>query len=240
MVSMKIYVVEDDVISLDDILITISNLDHNCIGNSADPFEALEQIERLMPDVVLMDIHLNGKQQGIQLARKIKTTLNIPIIFTSSEIAKPIISEAADISPIAYIIKPVEEKDLRSALILAEKNTSKLNEEVQSKDTDLFIKVRNKLERVAINDILFAYTDTKNYCTIITEDDKKFTVRNSIVGLKQLLKHGQFIQTHRSYIINWTKVSAFYEGTQSIEIKEHSIPLGRTYKEAVYKRLRIL
>lgn len=236
---MTIYVVEDDIICLDDILITISDLEYKCIGSSGDSFEALEQIEQLQPDIVLMDIHLNGKQHGIQLARKIKKTLNIPIIFVSSDITKPIISEAADVNPIAYIIKPATEKDLRSALILAEKSICE-KEEVHDDNTSLFIKVRNKLEKVIINDILFAYTDTKNYCTIVTEDNKKYTVRNSIVGLHQLLKHDQFIQTHRSYIINWTKVNAFYEGTQSIEINDHTIPLGRTYKDSVYTRLKIL
>jgi len=237
---MKIYIVEDQIISLDDTIITISNLGHNCVGHSGDPFEALGQIESLLPDVVLMDIHLNGKQQGIQLAKKIKSTFNIPIIFTSSDITKAIIAEAADINPTAYIVKPVTEKDLLSALILAEKKTNDTLETPNNSSTQLFIKVKNKLEKVTLDTILFAYTDTKNYCTILTDSNKKYTVRSSIVGLQQLLKHEQFIQTHRSYIVNWTKVEAFYEGTQSIEIQGHSIPLGRTYKDAVYKRLKVL
>ena len=69
---MTIYVVEDDIITLDDIILTISNLGHDYIGSSDGPFEALEQIEQLQPDVILMDIHLNGKQHGIPLARKVK------------------------------------------------------------------------------------------------------------------------------------------------------------------------
>ncbi|WP_346883093.1 response regulator transcription factor [uncultured Algibacter sp.] len=236
---MKIYVVEDEIIPLDDILITIKSLNHQCVGYSGDAFEALEQIESLKPDVVLMDIHLNGKQQGIQLAREINKKSNIPLIYTSSDITKSVINEAADTNPISYIIKPVNEKDLLAALILAENKISSINDSSPDELSEIFIKNRKKLEKINVNDILFAFTDTKNYCTIVTEDTK-LTVRNSIVGLQQLLNHEQFIQTHRAYIINWKKVDAFYEGTQSIEIKEHNIPLGRTYKDSVYKRLKML
>ncbi len=236
---MKIYVVEDEIIQLDDILITIEELNHECVGHSGNPFEALEQIETLKPDVVLMDIHLNGKQDGIALARRIKKSTQTPIIYTSSDITKEVIAEAADTNPISYLTKPVANNDLMAALILAEKKVIN-TEEATSNLNAIFIKNKNKLIKITIDSILFAYTDTKNYCTIVTEDEQKLTVRNSIIGLKQLLTHTQFIQTHRSYIINWQKVDVFYEGTQSIEIKGHTIPLGRTYKDNVYKRLHIL
>lgn len=235
---MKIYVVEDDIIQLDDILISIVQLGHECIGHSDDSFEALEQIERLNPDVVLMDIHLHGKQQGIALAKKINSAHNIPIIFTSSDISKLTLNDAADTKPISYIIKPVNEKDLIAALALAENKITKTED--SEKITEIFVKTRNKLKKITIDSILFAHTDTKNYCTIVTEDNSRLTIRNSISGLQQLLPPQQFIQTHRAHIINWEKVDAFSESTQSIEIKGHTIPVGRTFKANVYERLQIL
>lgn len=235
---MNIYVVEDQIIHLDDLVITINQLNHNCIGHSDNSFEALEEIERLHPDVVLIDIHLHGKKQGISLAKKIKKDKDIPVIFTSSDITKSVILESAEVMPISYIIKPVQEKDLLAALILAENKNAK-KETPSLAVNELFIKQRNKLIKVDINSILYAYTDTKNYCTIVTED-RKLTIRKSMIGLKQILAHDQFLQTHRSHIINWTKVESLYEGSQSIEIKGYSVPLGRKYKEEVYKRLLII
>ncbi|WP_299889139.1 LytTR family DNA-binding domain-containing protein [uncultured Lacinutrix sp.] len=237
---MNIYVVEDEIIQLDDILITIKELAHSCVGHSGDPFEVIEQVDALKPDVVLMDIHLNGKKQGISLAKKIKKLSNTQIIYTSSDITTEVISEAADSDPITYLTKPVNKTDLMAALILTKKKIEKTNTIKETLPTEIFIKNRSKLIKIPIESILFAYTDTKNYCTIVTDDDKKFTVRNSIIGLQQLLAHERFIQTHRAYIINWRKVDVFYEGTQSIEIKGNTIPLGRSFKEHVYKRLKVI
>jgi len=237
---MKIYVVEDEIIDLDDIVISIESLNYNLVGHSGDSFEALEQIEALCPDVILMDIHLNGKKHGISLARKIKKLFNIPIIYTSSDISQAVISEAADTHPVTYLTKPVSKTDLLAAIILAKQNKEHAQNTDNKEVSEIFIKTRKKLVKIEINSILFAFTDTKNYCTIVTLNDEKFTVRNSIIGLHQLLKHEQFIQTHRAYIINWQRVDAFYEGTQSIEIQGHTIPLGRSFKETLYKRLNIL
>lgn len=238
---MRVYVVEDEVFQLEDILITLEALEHEVIGHSDDPFEAQEQIENLKPEVVLMDIHLNGKQAGVALAKRIVKSNNIPIIFTSSETAKDIIVEAAEVSPIAYLIKPINENDLRAALLIAENKN--LNNNINQVDLDvheLFVKSGNKLIKVLITSILFAHTDTKNYCTIVTEDGKKYSVRNSILGLQKLLNHEMFIQTHRSYIINWKKVDFFYEVDQTIDIQGHNIPIGRTFKQELYKKLNII
>jgi len=81
----------------------------------------------------------------------------------------------------------------------------------------------------------------ENYCSLITSDGKKLSVRHSITSLLKALKHhGVFIQTHRSYIINWNKVDYFYEQDQTIAIEGCHIPVGRTYKEEVYKRIQVL
>ncbi|WP_299890093.1 LytTR family DNA-binding domain-containing protein [uncultured Lacinutrix sp.] len=238
---MTVYVVEDEVFQLEDILITLETLEYDVIGTSDDPFEAQEQIGELQPEVVLMDIHLNGKQAGVALAKRLVESHNIPIIFTSSEKGKDVIIEAAEVSPIAYLTKPINEKDLRAALLIAESKTSNVQDfEVTSSVDELFIKNGNKLIKVLISSILFAHTDTKNYCTIVTDEGKKYSVRNSILGLHKLLNSEMFIQTHRSYIINWKKVDSLYESDQTIDIKGYTVPVGRTFKAQLYKKINIV
>jgi len=105
----------------------------------------------------------------------------------------------------------------------------------------LFVKCGSKLIKVDVDTIIYAHTDSKNYCSLITSDGKKLSVRHSITSLLKALKHhGVFIQTHRSYIINWNKVDYFYEQDQTIAIEGCHIPVGRTYKEEVYKRIQVL
>ena len=70
---MTVYLVEDDFFHLHDIKITIQELGHTFLGSSSDSLEILDQVEKLLPNVILMDIHLNGKQEGIALAKRLKT-----------------------------------------------------------------------------------------------------------------------------------------------------------------------
>ena len=66
---MNIYIVEDELFHLEDLKITVESLGHRCVGHAADPFDALEGIDQHEPDVVLIDVHLQGKQAGIALGR---------------------------------------------------------------------------------------------------------------------------------------------------------------------------
>lgn len=238
---MNIYIVEDDKFHLEDIKITIEELQYTCIGYANNPFDALEGIDKKKPDVVLIDIHLNGKQDGIALAKRIKKLLNIPIIFTSSETKNTIINEAAEVNPISYIAKPVSKNSLNAALVLAKNKIRNKQIVKDSKsESEVFIKHNGKLIKVSFVNILFAHTDTKNYCTIVTIDNKRFTVRNSVLGLSKFLNHDIFIQTHRSYIVNWKKVDSISETDQTLNVLEYTIPIGRSFKEDVYKRLKVL
>ncbi|WP_299220802.1 response regulator transcription factor [uncultured Aquimarina sp.] len=237
---MNIYVVEDDMFHLEDIKITLEELGYSCVGNSDDPFEAQEQIGALRPDAVILDIHLNGKESGIALGYKIKELYEIPVFFATSDNNKDIISKAADINPAAYLTKPIDKDDLQAALILAKKQeiTSEKNNTEQPED--IFVKSGNKLVKVNLDTILFAHTDSKNYCSIVTTDNKKLSVRYSILKLCKKLHSLEFVQTHRSYIINWNKIDSLHEYDQTIEIQGHHIPIGRTFKDLVYKRLKVI
>ena len=239
---MNIYIIEDEIFQLEDIKISIENLNHNCIGSNDNPIQALDEIGLLQPDVILVDIHLHKRNAGIHLAKKVSEFYKTPIIFITSEIDDNVITSAIECKPVAYLTKPLKESDLKAALILTENLKAKSNEDISLNTKELFARNGNKLHKIHIDSILYAHTDSKNYCSIVTLDDKKFSVRNSISGLLKILNNKQFIQTHRSYLINWNFIQSFSESDQSIELKNHnfSIPVGRTYKSEIAKRLRII
>lgn len=234
---MRIYIVEDQLFDLEDMSISLEKLGHEVIGSSGDSVEASEQILALKPELVIIDIYLNTKKTGIDLAKKLQKVSNIPYIFTSSNINEEVIIKATETLPVTYLTKPVKENDLKAAILLAE---TKNKDIVSRKLEELFIKSGNKLIKVVIGSILFIHTDTKNYCTIVTEEGRKLTVRNSISGLQQILSDDVFVQTHRSHIVNWQKIDSFHEADQTIHIQEHLIPVGRTFKSNIYKRLHII
>lgn len=236
---MNIYIVEDDIFHLEDIKITLEELGYACVGSSGTPFEAQEQIGVLKPDAVILDIHLHGKEDGIALAKRIKTLYQIPIFFTTSHKDKDTMKKAAEADPVAYLTKPVNKDDVQAALILARTKSFSI-QDVDNKFNSIFVKSGNKLIKVNIDDILFAHTDSKNYCSLVISDDKKLSVRYSILKLSEQLESSIFVQTHRSYIINWQKIDSFHEYDQTIQIQGHHIPVGRTFKNDIYKRLRVI
>ena len=240
---MTVYLVEDDFFHLHDIKITIQELGHTFLGSSSDSLEILDQVEKFLPNVVLMDIHLNGKQEGIALAKRLKIQYGSMIIFTSSDVSVATMSEAIEINPIAYITKPINKNDLQAALIMAQNQlliTAETIDELTINNNDIYIKSGTKLVKVVLDTILYAFADTKNYCTLMIENDKKLSIRSSIQSLKKILNTNNFIQTHRGYIINYNKMDSLSEQNQEINIKGHSVPLGKTFKETFYKRLNVV
>ena len=240
---MKIYLVEDDFFHLNDIKITVQELGHQFVGTSFDTLEILDQVEKLAPDVVLMDIHLNGKQEGIGLAKRLKSQNNSLIIFTSSDVSLNTMTQAVETKPVAYITKPINKNDLQAALLLAQNqlgDKNEVDEEITVNNDEIYIKSGTKLIKVVLDTILYAFADTKNYCTLVIENDKKLSVRISILSLNKILNKNNFIQTHRAYLINWDKMDSLSEQNQEINIKGHSVPLGKTFKENFYKRLNVI
>jgi DNA-binding response OmpR family regulator len=80
---------------------------------------AVEAAGRLKPDVVLMDIRLDGDLDGIQAAERIRKESEIPVVFLTAYADHQTIERAARVDPSGYIVKPFNEKDLAAILHLA-------------------------------------------------------------------------------------------------------------------------
>lgn len=117
--SRRVLIVEDE----EGIAIHLSSLlkRMNCepVGMVTFGEEAVEQAGRLHPDLVLMDIHLAGKMDGTEAARLIHQEYGTPIIFLSALTGERVLNQAEESEPFAYLIKPIQEPDLRAAIDVA-------------------------------------------------------------------------------------------------------------------------
>jgi len=236
---MKIFIVEDEVFQLEDLQIILEELGHDCVGHDDDPFMAQEKIGELLPDAVLMDIHLHQRKAGIKLAARIKSLYQIPIIFTTTDQSDETMAEALATEPVTFLTKPINPGDLKAALLMAQ-NYSKLSSNTASIEDDLFIKHLEKLVKVPMGDILYVFSDTKNYCSLITLDGQKYTFRNSVSGFLKLLDGQHFIQVHRSHVINLNQLKSYHEANQTVQLSSFEVPVGRTYKQELFKRMNIV
>lgn len=115
----KVLVVEDEIIVAKDIEETLQNLGYSVTGIARSAEEAIELSERTEPEIVLMDIMLEGKMDGTEAAKVIRARFNIPVIFLTAYSNEKTLKRAKTTNPYGYILKPFQETDLYTTIEIA-------------------------------------------------------------------------------------------------------------------------
>lgn len=137
---LKILVVEDDKFIAAIFSFFIKDLGYILIGRCKSGNEALDICERERPDVVIMDIHLEGELDGIQTAERLQRDYEIPVIFVSSDTSSHIVERAIVANSYGYLVKPVQKKELGITIDLAYyKNKVNLDQKRREQSFRLFI-----------------------------------------------------------------------------------------------------
>jgi PAS domain S-box-containing protein len=117
--KIKILIVEDERIIAQDIEHKLSHSGYKIVGICISGEDAIKKAGRLKPDLILMDIVLKGKKDGVQAAETIKSRYNIPIIYITAFMDKKTLTRAKNSLPFGYLIKPFDEKELRVTIEMA-------------------------------------------------------------------------------------------------------------------------
>ena len=115
----KVFIVEDDRFITAIFTMFLRDLGHELVGRTSSGKEAIESCKELKPDVVLMDIHLDGDLDGIQTAEMLKREIEVPIIYISSDTSSPVIERAIVSNSYGYLVKPINKKELGISIDLA-------------------------------------------------------------------------------------------------------------------------
>lgn len=115
----RILIVEDEQIVAVDIKIALHRLGYDVCGIAVSGEEAIKAAKEKHPDLVLMDIVLEGKINGIEAAQTISLRFNIPIVYLTAYADKKTIDRAKKTEPFGYIIKPFEDRELESVIEIA-------------------------------------------------------------------------------------------------------------------------
>ena len=92
---------------------------YTVVGMAASGEDAIEKARRLSPDLILMDIVMPGRLNGIEAAQKIISELDIPVVFVTSYADDAIIEKAKQVRPYGYIVKPFNELEIKAAVEVA-------------------------------------------------------------------------------------------------------------------------
>jgi DNA-binding LytR/AlgR family response regulator len=245
MAHARIFIVEDDYVVAKNLSLLLETLGYQVTGTAETGEEALLQLKREAPDLVILDIDLAGALTGIEVGRKLSDQLKLPFIYLSAHADAQTMAEALPTEPAAYLAKPFNENTLRSSIELAlyksrpgrEPNpaeTELKNRSYQLHDA-IFIKSRNRLVKVALQDILFVEANDI-YANVHTVDNK-YIVNYSLKSIAEKFPPA-FLRVHRSYLVNQQKVEAIEYNT--LIIQGHKIPVGKTHREELSRFFDIM
>ena len=119
MIQAKILIVEDDRIVARDIQQQLARIGHVAVGITARGEDVATLVLENRPDLVLMDIRLEGKLDGIDVAHQIHERLGIPVIFLTAYADEETVRRARVTEPFGYLLKPFEDSQLRTTIEMA-------------------------------------------------------------------------------------------------------------------------
>ena len=184
-------------------------------------------------DLVFLDINLPDIS-GIDF---IKTIKNPPRIIMTTAYPDYAVSSFELDTIVDYLVKPFSFdrflKAINKAKDRIENDSTPSSENPQE---TIFLNVDKTLHKIVLNDILYLESD-RNYITVVTKT-QKLSYIDSLKNWKEKLKQSQFIQVHKSFIINRTCVEKI--SGNEIYIQGNRIPIGRTYKQELLKQLKII
>jgi CheY-like chemotaxis protein len=112
----KVLIVEDEAIVACDLERRLRKAGYAVSAIAATGELALRSIEETFPDLVLMDIHLQGPSDGIVLASQVRDRFHLPVIFLTAFADKATLERAKATGPYGYLVKPVTHINLASTI----------------------------------------------------------------------------------------------------------------------------
>ena len=251
--QVKIMIVEDETIVALDLSMRLQKEGYEVVGIAASSDDALALFNEHTPDLVLMDINIKGKKDGIETAAALKKIQEVPLIFLTAFSQSEYINRAKAVNPSAYLVKPFNNDSLHTSIQIAIHNFAVLGKptdpppatevkEDGSKETLLFfnnyffVKHNYRFNKFSIDELLFAESDN-NYIKLVTTN-KKIALRISLQYLADKFNHPALVRVHRGFIVIIKNIDSFNE--EEIIIGPHQIPIGRNYKDDFLKSFKYL
>lgn len=234
--QLGIYIVEDEELYANQLEILVDELGYELVGVSDNSDVARKEITDKNPDLVLMDVKINGSMNGIDLASTLHPS--IAVIFITSFGDEATFNRAKQVKPHAYITKPFDAENLQRSIELAIGSLSRESswEEDVMFEKCLFIKNRHRLEKVNMNEILYLEVENR-YSTVYTKGGKKHVLRMGLGEVQEKLTGSSFMRIHRKYTINLAEVTAIDTKDNMILLGATELPISRIHKEELLQKL---
>lgn len=229
---MKCVIIEDEIPAqkiLNNFISKIPSLE--LVETFQAAIEANSFLNKESVDVVFLDINLPD-MSGLDF---IKTIKNPPAVIMTTAYSEYAVNSFELDTIVDYLVKPFSFDRFLKAINKA-KERIEIPEAINDESEEtIFLNVDKTLHKIVLNDILFIESE-RNYITVVTKN-QRLSYIDSLKNWNAKLPVNQFIQVHKSFIINSSFVNKISGNT--IFIKDNKIPVGRTYKQDLLNKLGV-
>lgn len=189
------------------------------VKNAKEAFEILKQ-EKIT--LAVLDINLGEEQQdGISIGQALQEEYFIPFLYLTAYDTTEIITKAVATAPHSYLTKPFKSIDLLTSVELAIRQFSYK----EIREPSVLVKDGAYNVELPLDKINYIEADG-NYLLFYT-DNKIYKSRSTIRQIIEVLPASMFIQTHRAFVVNKTKIDKF--NIKSLVVKNEIIPVSKNY-----------
>lgn len=195
-------------------------VENNCrVLEAKNAKEALGFLKTETVTCAILDIHLGeNEQNGISLGRQISENFSVPFIYLTAYENPEVIGQAVATSPYSYLTKPFKNSDLIASLEIAVRKFQSKEQEKPS----IVVKDGEYNVSLPLDKINYIESD-RNYLLFHT-DEKTYKTRSTIKKIMEELPDDVFVQTHRAYIVNKSKIEKY--AAKSVVVNGHEVPVS--------------
>lgn len=256
----KILIVEDEFIISEKLSADLLEIGYQITGVVCSGEEAIEAVTSNPPDLIIMDVNIDGALDGIETTRLIQEKMTIPVIYLTGLTDYEVFRKARQTRPAGYLSKPYNRQDIFHAIELAlhsaeeqpadQAPETNADESIRILNDRIFLKDnRNCFNKISFEDIFWIKADG-SYSLIETKQGK-YLASNTIKVIEKKISNPQFVRIHRSFLINLEWVKQIVGKTSvilEIPIPDHlrnsvtkvEIPIGADYRDKISKLVRLI
>lgn len=213
-----------------------------------DPVKAVDYLKSNPPDLLFLDIEM-PMLNGFDVLEELGNNLAFDVIFTTAYDQFGI--QAVKASALDYLLKPVQNKELKEAV---EKYKSKSNDEVRSGQIKgllenvktartggtqkIALATKESIEFVNPNEIIVCTSDS-NYTMLYLLNNRKKLISKTLKEFEGLLRPHNFYRSHNSHLVNLAEIKEFIRGDGGYLVMKNGmkVPVSKNKREELLKRL---
>ena len=254
-------VADDEQLARDELCFLLSKMDGvDIVAQAADGMQALEDIERLTPDVAFLDVQMPGLT-GFEVARRVlESGTDLAVIFVTAFDHRAV--EAFEVNAVDYVLKPVEASRLEQAVQRARKRREMLGRNATRPSDDqlerlvrmmsgqkdrrsqIAVKMDERIVLVQADDVIYA-SMTPDSINIVTGQVSGTSNYRTLDELQARLDPEVFWRVHRSHLVNINKIKEivpWFSRNYILRMKDQKateIPVSRSQTRRLREYLKL-